>query len=397
MRDRPQALVERLDLLGRLGVDPAQRRLAEVGQVRAREAADEALGARRSRSRRRRPRATWCERVEHDRRRPPRARRRTRPARSTCQSWLPSTVITGISRSRTASARSRLLGLAVRGQVAGEQDQVDAPRERARTPSRARSRSRRAAEVDVAGGGDPDPALLRRSRRPSVAWSSLSSYPSWPGSHLTWPRDEQPFADIEHALKRAAAALREADVPFLLGGSLASWARGGPETRHDLDLMIKPEDVERALEALAEAGMRPEEPPEDWLVKAWDGDTLVDLIYSPKGLPVDDEVIARGEEISVLGMEIRVMALEDVMVTKLMALSEHSLRYEWLLPIARALREQVDWDDVRARTAESPFARRSSCMLEGLGILPEAKPTTGGHETRVRVLTPRGSAAAHVG
>ena len=36
--------------------------------------------------------------------------------------------------------------------------------------------------------------------------------------------DEQPFAEIEHALKRAAAALNQADVPFLLGGSLASWA-----------------------------------------------------------------------------------------------------------------------------------------------------------------------------
>ena len=40
--------------------------------------------------------------------------------------------------------------------------------------------------------------------------------------------DEQPFGQIEHALKRAAAALREAGIPFLLGGSLASWARGGP-------------------------------------------------------------------------------------------------------------------------------------------------------------------------
>ena len=98
-----------------------------------------------------------------------------------------------------------------------------------------------------------------------------------------------------------------------------------------------------------------------------------------------------------LGMEMRVMALEDVLVTKLMALSEHSLRYESLLPIARALRERVDWDDVRARTTESPFARAFFVMLEGLGILPEAKPTTGGHETRVRVLTQPGSAAAHVG
>ena len=209
--------------------------------------------------------------------------------------------------------------------------------------------------------------------------------------------DEQPFSDLEDALKKSAAALRGADVPFLLGGSLASWARGGPETRHDLDLVIKPEDVERALAALKRPGMRPEDPPEEWLVKAWDGNTLVDLIHHPKGIPVDDALIERGEVMSVLGMEMRVMALEDVLVTKLMALSEHSLRYESLLAISRALREQVDWDDVRARTSDSPFARAFFVMLEGLGILPEAKPTTGGHETRVRVLTPRGSAAAHVG
>ena len=209
--------------------------------------------------------------------------------------------------------------------------------------------------------------------------------------------DEQPFAEIEHALKRSVAALRDAGIPFLLGGSLASWARGGPETRHDLDLMLKPEDVERAVAALGEVGMRFEDPPEEWLAKVWDGDTLVDLIHHPKGTRVDDALIERGEVMSVLGMEMRVMALEDVLVTKLMALSEHSLRYESLLPIARALREQVDWEDVRARTEESPWARAFFVMLEGLGILPEARPTTGGHETRVRVLTPHGSAAAHVG
>jgi hypothetical protein len=209
--------------------------------------------------------------------------------------------------------------------------------------------------------------------------------------------DEQPFSDLEQALKTSAAALRGAGVDFLLAGSLASWARGGPETRHDLDLVIAPEDIATAVAALEQAGMRSEDPPEEWLVKAWDGDTLVDLIHHPKGVPVDAALFARGEVMSVLGMEMRVMALEDVLVTKLMALSEHSLRYESLLPIARALREQVDWEDVRARTSSSPFARAFFVMLEGLGILAEAKPTTGGHETRVRVLTPRGSAAANVG
>jgi hypothetical protein len=208
--------------------------------------------------------------------------------------------------------------------------------------------------------------------------------------------DEQPFSDLEDSLKRSAAALRRADVPFLLGGSLASWARGGPETRHDLDLMIKPEDVERAVAALTDAGMRFEDPPEEWLVKAYDGDTLIDLIFAPKGIPMDDEAMQRGEVLSVLGMEMRVMALEDVLVTKLMALSEHALRYESLLAIARALRERIDWDDVRTRTVSSPFARAFFVMLEGLGVVDEAKPTTGG-EPRVRVLTPHGSSAAHVG
>src|SRR3954447_22669412 len=186
--------------------------------------------------------------------------------------------------------------------------------------------------------------------------------------------DGSPFADIEQALKRSAAALRDAEVPFLLGGSLASWTRGGPESHHDLDLMIKPEDAKRALDALVQAGMRPEDPPEEWLVKAWDDDVLVDLIFGPKGLPMTDEVIARGEVIAVLGMDMRVMALEDVLTTKLMALSEHALRYEGLLRIARALREQVDWQTVRDRTASSPFARASFVLAEGLEILPEGAP-----------------------
>ena len=212
--------------------------------------------------------------------------------------------------------------------------------------------------------------------------------------------DEQPFSDIESTLKKAAAALRGAGVPFLLGGSLASWARGGPETRHDLDLMIKREDVDRAIEALTEAGMRADDPPEEWLVKAWDGDVLVDLIFSPKGLAIDDDVIARGEQLSVLSMQMRVMAIEDVLITKLMAIDEHHIRFEGLLQIARALREQVDWAHVRAATAGSPFGRAFFVLLEGLDILsPKADAPDAGarSEPRVRVVTSAGSRPAAAG
>src|SRR4051795_986977 len=198
--------------------------------------------------------------------------------------------------------------------------------------------------------------------------------------------EEQPFSELEQTLKKAGAALRDAGIDFLLGGSLASWARGGPETRHDLDLMIKPEDVDTAVQALQAAGLHPEDPPEEWLVKAWDGDVLVDLIFAPKGMAMNDEVLARGEVLSVLGMEMRVMALEDVLVTKLMALSEHALRFESLLQIARALREQVDWPAVQDRTSASPFARAFFVLLDGLGIVPYRAPAPSG-EPHVRVVT----------
>jgi hypothetical protein len=200
--------------------------------------------------------------------------------------------------------------------------------------------------------------------------------------------EEHSFDAIAETLKKAGAALRDNQIPYLLGGSLAFWAHGGPERRKDLDFMIKPEDAQRALDVLEAAGLRPEKPPEGWLYKAWDGDVLVDLIFHPKGMEIDDEVIARGEDIEVLSMPIKVMALEDVLCTKLLALHEHHVDYSGLLQMARSLREKVDWEDVRSRTARSAFARAFFTMIEGIGIIGDGEPVDGGGRTEVRVVEP---------
>lgn len=202
------------------------------------------------------------------------------------------------------------------------------------------------------------------------------------------PSQEHSFDSISDTLKKVGAALRDNQIPYLLGGSLAFWAHGGPERRKDLDFMIKPEDADRALEVLEAAGMRPEKPPEGWLYKAWDGEVLVDLIFHPKGMAIDDEVISRGEDIEVLSMPIRVMALEDVLCTKLLALHEHYVDYSGLLQMARSLREKVNWEDVRARTTQSPFARAFFTMLEGIGVIGYGPPAEGGGRTEVRVVEP---------
>lgn len=192
--------------------------------------------------------------------------------------------------------------------------------------------------------------------------------------------------DLTESLKRSTAALREAGIPFLLGGGLGAWALGGPESLHDLDLMVRPADAERALEALEAVGMRPERPPEGWLYKAWDGPLCIDLIFEPRGMAVDDAVLERGRETEVRSVPVRIMAVEDILVTKLLALEEHSLDYESLLQIARALREQVDWGEVRRRVEASPFARAFFVMLEGLAVIGAGETTASGR-ANVRVIS----------
>ncbi|HWH31991.1 MAG TPA: nucleotidyltransferase [Egibacteraceae bacterium] len=182
--------------------------------------------------------------------------------------------------------------------------------------------------------------------------------------------------ELRESMKKAAAALRDADVPFILAGSMACWARGGPVSQHDVDFMVKPEDADRAVKALEEAGLRIERPPEGWLFKAWDGDVLVDLIWSPSGMEITDEVFARADALNVHAVTMRVMRLEDVIVTKLAALREHELDYERILEISRSLRELIVWDEVRREAPDNPYVRAFFTMIEGLGIAPPSEAHT---------------------
>jgi hypothetical protein len=189
------------------------------------------------------------------------------------------------------------------------------------------------------------------------------------------PAEEEvarPFPEMLTTLKRVSAALRDAGIDHALAGAPACWARGGPDHGDDLDFLLAPRDAERALAVLAEAGMRTERPPEGWLVKAWDGDLLVDLITHPIGVDAE-EALARTTEMRVGGMPIRVCAVEDVLTSVLLARNEVYLDFVGPLRVVRALREQIDWADLRLRTAGSPYARGFLALCEELEIIAPAR------------------------
>ena len=158
----------------------------------------------------------------------------------------------------------------------------------------------------------------------------------------------------------------------MLGGGLAAWARGGPPTDHDVDFYLREDDAPRALEALEAIGMSTSIPPEGWLVKAHDQDVLVDLIYRPAGGPITAEHFERATPMELMAQPVLVASIDDLLTTKLMALSEQEPDFRAVLELARSLREQIDWASVRGRTDGSPFAAAFFTLVQSLGIAPEA-------------------------
>ncbi|WP_182899514.1 nucleotidyltransferase family protein [Microbispora sp. H10830] len=180
---------------------------------------------------------------------------------------------------------------------------------------------------------------------------------------------------ILETLKRAGAGLKEAGVRFALAGGCAGYARGAAPSLHDVDFALVEEDVPLALKTLESLGFRTAKPPEDWLVKAFDEEgVLVDLIFSLADRPVTEAMIARSQPINTAALSLPVLEATDLVISWILPLSEHACDYGSLLPMVRAMREQVDWDRVASVAAPSPYASTFVTLLERLHIIAPTTP-----------------------
>ena len=81
---------------------------------------------------------------------------------------------------------------------------------------------------------------------------------------------------------------------------------------------------------------------------------------------------AGSDALIVLAIPMPVLTPTCVITHKLRAFDEHNCDFGALLPGVRAVREAVDWPQVRAATADSPFATAFLCLCGGIGIAPPA-------------------------
>ncbi|MFE4050023.1 nucleotidyltransferase family protein [Streptomyces sp. YIM B13518] len=182
------------------------------------------------------------------------------------------------------------------------------------------------------------------------------------------PRDRNQA--ILEAAKQVGAVLKRGGHPFALAGSVAVHAHGGSgNLQHDVDFCVRPEDAEPVAATLREAGLTVYAPPEDWLIKATCFGQDVDLIFELAHRPVSTEMLRRAPELPVESVRMPVLAPTDLLTGLLAAFSEHHCDFGAVLPIARALREKVDWERVRRDCGDEPMPAAFFFLLERLNVI----------------------------
>jgi hypothetical protein len=182
--------------------------------------------------------------------------------------------------------------------------------------------------------------------------------------------DVPTFQEQREVLKSVATSLKRESIPFALAGGYAVWARGGPESDHDVDFVVRPETAEAARKALLRDGHEPVVSTEDWLDKVGQDGIVVDLIHRLPIGDVDDALLERCDLLDVDSVRMLVMPPTDLLLCRLLALGENACDFAPLIGWSRSLREQIDWPLIRDRTEDSPFARSFLHLLVSLEVIP---------------------------
>lgn len=187
-----------------------------------------------------------------------------------------------------------------------------------------------------------------------------------PGSNfLEATSADSPATDelFEVVLADTVQVLDGENVPYVFMGGIGAATHGRPRWTHDIDVFVRPEDAGRVLRALAAAGFRTEQTYPDWLYKAYKHDILVDVIFkSLGGILLDDEMLERASREQFMGLEVCVMAPEDLLVVKAVVHDEHMPRH-WHDALAIISRCDLDWDYVVRRARRHGARRVLSLML----------------------------------
>ena len=179
-----------------------------------------------------------------------------------------------------------------------------------------------------------------------------------------YPSGEEPQEEALLAtLRDVVRALADDGVDHLLMGGIGAYSHARPRVTQDIDVFIRPGDVERVRAALVGAGFEVVDHDPTWLLKGWKRGVLVDVIFrSTGGIYLDDEMVRRRIVGEYKGISLPLIAPEDLFIIKALTASEANPQhfYDALGIISRC---DLDWGYVLQRATQTGPRRVLSLLL----------------------------------
>src|SRR3954468_9685714 len=163
---------------------------------------------------------------------------------------------------------------------------------------------------------------------------------------------DDPGTDTNTFYRRTLHVLSDAHVPFLVGGSHAYLQYTGiVRDTKDFDLFVRRDDLERALDALRDAGYRTEISFPHWLAKAHQAGDHVDLVFSSgNGIcRVDDDWFTHALDADVLGMPVKIAPIEEFLWQKAFVMERERFDGADVVHIIRHCSDSIDWQRLLRR------------------------------------------------
>ena len=172
-------------------------------------------------------------------------------------------------------------------------------------------------------------------------------------------------------------SLDRANVPVLVGGAFAfSHFTGIQRPTKDFDLFVRRDHIERALEALAEAGFHTELTFPHWLGKARSDEFLVDLIFgSGNGVAaVDDGWFEHAVQAEAVGIPVMICPPEELLWSKSFVMERERYDGADVIHILHTRGPQLDWMRLVDRFADYWRILLGNLVLYGFVYPGEAQP-----------------------
>jgi predicted nucleotidyltransferase len=170
-------------------------------------------------------------------------------------------------------------------------------------------------------------------------------------------------ATVVSVLADLVDALHGSGLRALLMGGIGSAAQARPRITDDIDLFVHVEDADDLIEHLGRNGFEVERTDPRWLYKARRHGVLVDVIFRSSGdIYLDQQVLDHARVGTYKGIDVPMVAAEDLLVIKAVTASEHT-PHHWYDALGLIALAELDWSYLLERARRCGPRRVLSLLL----------------------------------